>query len=213
MNTDIRIVVLGLGYVGLPLSQLFATRYPVVGFDIHQQRIKELQNGFDATLEVAQSQLQAVLIKENPFKKNTNGLFCSSNIEDIQEANIYIVTVPTPVDKNNRPDLRPLKAASETIASVLKKGDVVIYESTVYPGVTEEECVPVLEQYSGLKFNIDFFAGYSPERVNPGDKQKTIDKIKKVTSGSTPDIRSEEHTSELQSRPHLVCRLLLEKKK
>ena len=188
MNTDIRIVVLGLGYVGLPLSQLFATRYPVVGFDIHQQRIKELQNGFDATLEVAQSQLQAVLIKENPFKKNTNGLFCSSNIEDIQEANIYIVTVPTPVDKNNRPDLRPLRAASETIASVLKKGDVVIYESTVYPGVTEEECVPVLEQYSGLKFNIDFFAGYSPERVNPGDKQKTIDKIKKVTSGSTPDI-------------------------
>lgn len=188
MNTDIRIAVIGLGYVGLPLSQLFAARYPVVGFDINQHRIKELQEGFDATLEVDTSQLQAVLTSENPFHKNTKGLFCSSEIEDIKNANVYIVTVPTPVDKNNRPDLKPLKAASEIIASVLKKGDVVVYESTVYPGVTEEECIPVLEHNSGLKFNLDFFAGYSPERVNPGDKQKTIDKIKKVTSGSTPDI-------------------------
>lgn len=188
MNTDIRIAVLGLGYVGLPLSQLFATRYPVVGFDINRQRIKELQNGFDTTLEVDLSQLKTVLVTENPLNKSTVGLFCSADTEDLKNANIYIVTVPTPVDKNNRPDLRPLKAASEIIATVLKKGDVVIYESTVYPGVTEEECVPVLEKHSGLKFNLDFFAGYSPERVNPSDKQKTIDKIKKVTSGSTPDI-------------------------
>src|SRR5690554_6366097 len=151
MNTDIRIVVLGLGYVGLPLSQLYATRYSVVGIDIHQQRIKELHNGFDATLEVAQSQLQAVLLEEIPFKKNTNGLFCSSNIEDIQGATIYIVTVPTPADQIDRPDLRPLRAASETTASVLKQGDVDIYESTVYTGVMQEECVSVLEQYSGLK--------------------------------------------------------------
>lgn len=188
MNTQHKIAVIGLGYVGLPLARLFATKFPVVGFDINQKRIGELNNGNDFTLEVSDEVLQAVLVKENPFATDTNGLYCSHNLADIETANVYVVTVPTPVDKNNRPDLTPLYKSSETVGKVLKKGDIVIYESTVYPGVTEEECIPVLERVSGLKFNEDFFAGYSPERINPGDKEHTVEKILKVTSGSTPEI-------------------------
>ncbi|HBK82491.1 MAG TPA: nucleotide sugar dehydrogenase [Flavobacterium sp.] len=183
-----KIAIIGLGYVGLPLARLFATKYSVVGFDINAHRIDLLKQGIDSTLEVAQDELQKVLISQ--LSENV-GLFCSSNLEDIKNCNYYIVTVPTPVDKNNHPDLTPLYKASETVGKVLKKGDVVVYESTVYPGVTEEECVPVLEQISGLKFNIDFFAGYSPERINPGDKEHTVDKILKVTSGSTPQVAQE----------------------
>lgn len=206
-----RIAVIGLGYVGLPLARLFATKYPVVGFDINESRVAELRSGTDSTLEVADDLLQSVLLPENPFNAaghpspNTDdrtlttdhrppatdhqtGLFCSSSPQDIAYANIYIITVPTPVDKNNRPVLTPLVKASETVGKVLKKGDIVIYESTVYPGATEEECIPVLEKVSGLKFNQDFFAGYSPERINPGDKEHTVEKILKVTSGSTPEI-------------------------
>ncbi|WP_313581571.1 nucleotide sugar dehydrogenase [Chishuiella sp.] len=188
MNDQYKIAVIGLGYVGLPLARLFATKYSVIGFDINQNRIEELNSGNDSTLEVDNQNLKEVLIKNNPIENNEIGLFCSSNISDIKNANIYIVTVPTPVDKNNRPDLTPLKKASETVAKVLAKNDIVIYESTVYPGVTEEECIPVLEQKSGLIFNQDFFAGYSPERINPGDKKHTVEKILKVTSGSTPEI-------------------------
>ena len=188
MNQQLKIAIIGLGYVGLPLARLFATKYPVLGFDINQQRIDELNAGIDATLEVENDVLKSVLLDKNPFQENENGLFCSTNEEDIKDATIYIVTVPTPVDKNNRPDLTPLKKASETVGKVLSKGDIVIYESTVYPGVTEEECIPVLEKISGLKFNQDFFAGYSPERINPGDKEHTVEKILKVTSGSTPEI-------------------------
>jgi len=184
------IAIIGLGYVGLPLARLFATKYPVIGFDINQNRINELRSGTDSTLEVSDDVLQAVLVNENPTASNiaTNGLFCSFDISDIQGCNYFIVTVPTPVDKNNRPDLTPLYKASETVGKVLKKGDIVIYESTVYPGATEEECIPVLERVSGLKFNVDFFAGYSPERINPGDKEHTVEKILKVTSGSTPEM-------------------------
>lgn len=182
----IKIAVIGLGYVGLPLARLFATKYPVVGFDINQNRIDGLLSGTDSTLEVSDDVLQKVLVKD--FKSNQNGLLCSSEISTISDCNYYIVTVPTPVDKNNRPDLTPLYKASETVGKVLKKGDVVIYESTVYPGATEEECIPVLEKVSGLQFNVDFFAGYSPERINPGDKEHTVEKILKVTSGSTPEI-------------------------
>lgn len=185
------IAVIGLGYVGLPLARLFATKYPVLGFDINQKRIDELRSGKDLTLEVEDDVLQSVLVKENPFKNQVNGLFCSNILSDIEDANFYVVTVPTPVDKHNRPDLTPLYKASETVGKVLKKGDIVVYESTVYPGVTEEECIPVLEKVSGLKFNEDFFAGYSPERINPGDKQHTVEKILKVTSGSTPEIGKE----------------------
>ncbi len=181
-----KIAVIGLGYVGLPLARLFATKNKVVGFDINQTRIKELREGHDGTLEVEDEILRGVLLKTN---QNLGiGLFCSFDITDIQDCNYYIVTVPTPVDKNNRPDLTPLYKASETVGKVLKKGDIVIYESTVYPGATEEECIPVLEKTSGLKFNIDFFAGYSPERINPGDKEHTVEKILKVTSGSTFEI-------------------------
>lgn len=185
-----KIAIIGLGYVGLPLARLFATKYPVVGFDINQKRIAELRSGTDSTLEVEDDILQAVLVNDNPVASRTSatGLYCSSDLSDIQEATIYIVTVPTPVDKNNRPDLTPLYKASETVGRVLKKGDIVVYESTVYPGATEEECIPVLEKISGLKFNEDFFAGYSPERINPGDKEHTVEKILKVTSGSTPEI-------------------------
>ncbi|MDR2270646.1 MAG: nucleotide sugar dehydrogenase [Sphingobacterium sp.] len=186
-----KIAVIGLGYVGLPLARLFATKFPVLGFDINQKRIDELRSGKDLTLEVEDDILQAALVNENPFTTNTNGLYCSNQLADIEEANFYVVTVPTPVDKNNRPDLTPLYKASETVGKVLKKGDIVVYESTVYPGVTEEECIPVLERVSGLKFNEDFFAGYSPERINPGDKQHTVEKILKVTSGSTPEIGEE----------------------
>ena len=180
-----KIAVIGLGYVGLPLARLFATKYSVVGFDINHIRINELRNGHDETLEVEDETLKKVLKSNN---NEQNGLYCSSDLIDIQNCNYYIVTVPTPVDKNNRPDLTPLHRASETVGTVLKKGDLVIYESTVYPGATEEECIPVLEKFSGLKYNIDFFAGYSPERINPGDKEHTVEKILKVTSGSTPEI-------------------------
>lgn len=182
-----KITVVGLGYVGLPLARLFATKYPVVGFDINAARVQELKSGKDATLEVEDHLLQSVLLNENPAKDKT-GLFCSDQIEDIADSNIFIITVPTPVDKNNRPVLTPLYKSSETVGKVLKKGDIVIYESTVYPGVTEEECIPVLEKVSGLTFNVDFFAGYSPERINPGDKEHTVEKILKVTSGSNPEI-------------------------
>ena len=187
MNHKNKIAIVGLGYVGLPLARLFATKYPVVGFDINAARVQELQSGKDATLEVEDHLLQSVLLDKNPSDE-TIGLFCSDQIEDIADANIYIITVTTPVDKNNRPVLTPLYKSSETVGKVLKKGDIVIYESTVYPGVTEEECIPVLEKVSGLTFNVDFFAGYSPERINPGDKEHTVEKILKVTSGSTPEI-------------------------
>lgn len=185
MNTEIKIAVIGLGYVGLPLARLFATKYAVVGLDINPSRIEALKLGNDSTLEIDSSTLRAVLLDT---LSNEIGLYCTSNLADIADCNYYIVTVPTPVDKNNRPDLTPLYKSSETVGKVLKKGDIVIYESTVYPGVTEEECVPVLEKISGLEFNVDFFAGYSPERINPGDKEHTVDKILKVTSGSTPEI-------------------------
>lgn len=181
---DIKIGIIGLGYVGLPLARLFATKYSVVGFDIQQQRVNELNSGLDVTLEVDKEVLQSVLI-DAPLSKI--GLYCSTNMQDLKECNYYIVTVPTPVDKNNRPDLTALYKSSETVGKVLKKGDIVIYESTVYPGLTEEECVPVLEKVSGLQFNVDFFAGYSPERINPGDKEHTVDKILKITAGSTPE--------------------------
>lgn len=188
-----KIAVIGLGYVGLPLARLFATQYPTVGFDINHHRIAALKAGHDSTLEVEDEVLQAVLIPEHPFQDNSEasysvGLYCTDHLEDLKNANIFVVTVPTPVDKNNRPDLTPLVKASETVGQVLKKGDIVIYESTVYPGATEEECIPVLERISGLTFNEDFFAGYSPERINPGDKEHTVDKILKVTAGSTPEI-------------------------
>ena len=180
-----KIAIIGLGYVGLPLARLFATKYSVVGFDINTDRISELMSGVDSTLEVDNKTLQSVLISED---SDEIGLFCTNHLDKIKDCNYYIVTVPTPVDKNNRPILTPLIKASETVGNVLKKGDVVIYESTVYPGCTEEDCVPVLEKVSGLKFNTDFYAGYSPERINPGDKEHTVEKILKVTSGSTPEI-------------------------
>lgn len=183
--TSNNIAIIGLGYVGLPLARLFATKYAVVGFDINQARINELNNGHDSTLEVEDELLRSVLKASND---SSVGLYCSADMNAIKGSNIYIVTVPTPVDRHNRPDLTPLYKASETVGKVLKKGDIVIYESTVYPGVTEEECIPVLEKVSGLKFNVDFFAGYSPERINPGDKEHTVEKILKVTSGSTPEI-------------------------
>ena len=177
---EIRICVIGLGYVGLPLARLFSTKYPTVGFDMNQKRCDALMAGHDATLEVADDLLIDAI--------NNHGFVCTSNIDKIRDCNFYIVAVPTPVDTNNRPDLKPLWGASETVGKVISKGDVVVYESTVYPGVTEEECIPEVERVSGLKFNVDFFAGYSPERINPGDKQHTVEKIKKVTSGSTPEI-------------------------
>ena len=180
-----KIAIIGLGYVGLPLARLFATKYSVVGFDINTERISELISGVDSTLEVDNETLQSVLVNDS---SESNGLYCTNDLERIKDCNYYIITVPTPVDKNNRPILTPLIKASETVGAVLKKGDIVVYESTVYPGATEEDCVPVLEKVSGLKFNEDFYAGYSPERINPGDKEHTVDKILKVTSGSTPQI-------------------------
>lgn len=177
---NIKIAVIGLGYVGLPLARLFSTKYQTIGFDMNQSRVDALNAGHDATLEVADNLLQDA-IKNHGFK-------CTTSIEDIRECNFYVVAVPTPVDENNRPDLRPLWGASETVGKVISKGDIVVYESTVYPGVTEEECLPVVERISGLTFNKDFYAGYSPERINPGDKEHTVEKIKKVTSGSTPEI-------------------------
>ena len=182
---DIKIGIIGLGYVGLPLAHLFASQYPVVGFDINPKRIAALKQGTDVTLEVEKKALDLVLKTEN---NDENGLYFSDQIEDLKACTYYIITVPTPVDTNNQADLTPLLKASATVSSVLKKQDVVIYESTVYPGVTEEKCVPVLEQHSGLKFNTDFFVGYSPERVNPGDKTRGIETILKITSGSTPAI-------------------------
>jgi UDP-N-acetyl-D-galactosamine dehydrogenase len=178
------LTVIGLGYVGLPLAVEFAKKYPVTGFDINKERITELRSGNDHTLEISSEHLNSVLKKK---QDSLTGLWVSDQLEDIKTSNVFIVTVPTPVDKYNRPDLTPLVKASETVGKVLKKGDIVVYESTVYPGVTEEECVPILEKISGLKFNVDFFAGYSPERINPGDKEHTVTKIKKVTSGSTPE--------------------------
>lgn len=180
-----KIAVIGLGYVGLPLARLFAAKYMTVGFDINIKRIEELQKGIDSTLELEENLLKSVLVKN---LNSERGLYITNQLEEIEDCNYYIVTVPTPVDKNHRPDLTPLYKASETVGKVLSKGDVVVYESTVYPGATEEDCVPILERYSGLKFNEDFFAGYSPERINPGDKQHTVEKILKVTSGSTPEI-------------------------
>lgn len=183
-----KIALIGLGYVGLPLAVEFAARYPVVGFDIKEERVAELRDGRDSTLEVEEARLAAMLTSSNPLDTNAErGLYISSDIADLDNANIYIVTVPTPTDKHNRPVLTPLVKASETVGKVLRKGDIVIYESTVYPGATEEDCVPVLERVSGLVFNQDFFAGYSPERINPGDKEHTVTRIRKVTSGSTPE--------------------------
>lgn len=177
---DIKICVIGLGYVGLPLARLFSTKYPTIGFDMNQKRVDAINGGHDATLEVTDELLKDAIVN--------HGFRCTTSIEEILDSNFYVVAVPTPVDENNRPDLRPLWGASETVGKVISKGDIVVYESTVYPGVTEEECIPVIERASGLKFNDDFFAGYSPERINPGDKLHTVEKIKKVTSGSTPEV-------------------------
>lgn len=174
-----KICVVGLGYVGLPLAHAFSSKYQVVGFDINTKRIEELNNGFDRTEELSETQVKEAI---------SNGMKFSLDINDIKDCNVFIVTVPTPIDKNNRPDLTPLIKSSQTVGRVLKKDDIVIYESTVYPGVTEEVCVPELEKTSGMKFNVDFFCGYSPERINPGDKEHTVTKILKVTSGSTPEI-------------------------
>lgn len=176
---NIKICVIGLGYVGLPLARLFSTKYETVGFDMSQARVDALMSGHDATLEVSDELLQSAI---------ANGFKCTADIEEIRDCNFYVVAVPTPVDENNHPDLTPLYGASTTVGKVISKGDIVVYESTVYPGVTEDECLPVVEKVSGLQFNVDFFAGYSPERINPGDKLHTVDKIKKVTSGSTPEI-------------------------
>lgn len=177
---EIKICVVGLGYVGLPLARLFSTKFPTIGYDINQERVNRLMQGKDDTLEVDDFLLQEAIDKNN--------FYCTTDIEKIKDCNFYVVTVPTPVDKHNNPDLTPLRKASETIGKVISRGDIVVYESTVYPGVTEEECLPVVEKVSGLTFNKDFFAGYSPERINPGDKERTVEKIKKVTSGSTPEI-------------------------
>jgi UDP-N-acetyl-D-galactosamine dehydrogenase len=194
---EIRIAVIGLGYVGLPLARLFSTKYKTVGYDLSKARVEALMAGHDATLEVSDELLQDAIHK--------HGLLCSSNIEDIRDCNFYVVAVPTPVDKNNNPDLTPLYGASEVVGKVIAKGDTVVYESTVYPGVTEDECLPVVERVSGLKFNVDFFAGYSPERINPGDKVHTVEKIKKITSGSTPetaDLVDRVYASVLENGTH-----------
>lgn len=181
---DYKIAIIGLGYVGLPLAVAFAEKYPVIGFDINQSRVNQIMDGHDFTLEISDQLLNSVICAE----PTGMGLLCTTDLSKLNGCNVFIVTVPTPTDKRNRPDLTPLYKASETVGNALKKGDIVVYESTVYPGVTEEECIPVLERVSGLKFNVDFFAGYSPERINPGDKEHTVTKILKVTSGSTPEI-------------------------
>lgn len=180
--------IIGLGYVGLPLARLFATKYAVVGFDVNQTRIRELRQGEDTTQEVSKALLESVYLSKNTHEV---GLFYSSESKDLKDCTHFIVTVPTPVDKNNRPVLTPLIKASETVGGVMKKGAIVVYESTVYPGATEEDCVPVLEKVSGLRFNEDFFVGYSPERINPGDKKHTVDNILKITSGSTKEVGEE----------------------
>ena len=176
---ETRVAVIGLGYVGLPLARLFSTKYQTIGYDYNPARVKALMAGHDATLEVSDELLQTAI---------KNGFICTSDLDEIRECNFYVVAVPTPVDENHNPDLSPLISASEVVGKVISKGDVVVYESTVYPGVTEESCIPVVERVSGLKFNEDFFGGYSPERINPGDKQHTVEHIKKVTSGSTPEV-------------------------
>ncbi|ARN77779.1 UDP-N-acetyl-D-galactosamine dehydrogenase [Nonlabens spongiae] len=199
-----KIAIIGLGYVGLPLARLFATKYDVVGVDINQNRVEELRSGTDSTLEVEDHVLKAVLKTENNSQK---GLYCTTDINDAIDATIFIITVPTPVDKNNRPILTPLYKSSEAVGSVLKKDDIVVYESTVYPGATEDDCVPVLEKYSGLIFNRDFYVGYSPERINPGDKKHTVEKILKVTSGSTPQtgkIVDDLYKSVIEAGTHLA---------
>ncbi|KUL28707.1 nucleotide sugar dehydrogenase [Chlorobium limicola] len=182
-----KIAIIGLGYVGLPLAVEFAKLFPVTGFDIKEPRIDELRRGCDSTLETEESVLRERSLAANPFKSGSTGLYVTSDLQELTEANIYIITVPTPTDRHNRPDLTPLVKASESVGKVLKRGDIVIYESTVYPGATEEDCVPVLEQVSGLRLNRDFSVGYSPERINPGDKLHSVTRIKKVTSGSNPD--------------------------
>ena len=195
---EIKICVIGLGYVGLPLARLFSTKYETVGFDMNPARVAALMAGHDATLEVSDELLQTAI---------KNGFKCTSNIEDIRGCNFYVVAVPTPVDENNNPDLTPLYGASETVGKVISRGDVVVYESTVYPGVTEDECIPVVERVSGLKLNADFFAGYSPERINPGDKLHTVEKIRKVTSGSTPEtgrLVNEVYSSVITAGTHLA---------
>lgn len=195
---QIKICVIGLGYVGLPLARLFSTKYPTVGFDMNQARVDALMKGCDATLEVDNELLKEAI---------KNGFKCTTDIEEIRDCNFYVVAVPTPVDKNNNPDLSPLIGASTTVGKVISKGDIVVYESTVYPGVTEDDCVPVVEQISGLKMNEDFFAGYSPERINPGDKLHTVEKIKKVTSGSTPEaakIINSVYASVIQAGTHMA---------
>ena len=196
---ETKICVIGLGYVGLPLARLFATKYKTVGFDMSQKRVDALMAGHDATLEVADDLLQDAI--------QNHGFVCTTDLEKIKDCNFYVVAVPTPVDENNNPDLTPLYGASTTVGKVIGKGDVVVYESTVYPGVTEDECIPVVEKVSGLKFNVDFFAGYSPERINPGDKLHTVEKIKKVTSGSTPEIGqyvNEVYASVITAGTHLA---------
>ena len=199
MEKEIKICVIGLGYVGLPLARLFSTKYKTVGFDMNEKRCEALMAGHDATLEVSDELLQDA-IKNHGFR-------CTADIEEIRDSNFYVVAVPTPVDKDNKPDLTPLYGASTTVGKVIGKGDIVVYESTVYPGVTEDECIPVVEKVSGLKFNEDFFAGYSPERINPGDKLHTVEKIKKVTSGSTPEIGkivNEVYSSVITAGTHLA---------
>jgi UDP-N-acetyl-D-galactosamine dehydrogenase len=199
MEKDIKICVIGLGYVGLPLARLFSTKYPTVGFDMNQARVDALMNGHDATLEVADDLLQDAI--------NNHGFVCTTDLDAIRDCNFYVVAVPTPVDENNSPDLTPLYGASTTVGKVIGNGDIVVYESTVYPGVTEDECIPVVEKVSGLKLNKDFFAGYSPERINPGDKLHTVEKIKKVTSGSTPEIGkivNEVYSSVITAGTHLA---------
>jgi UDP-N-acetyl-D-galactosamine dehydrogenase len=203
-----KIAVIGLGYVGLPLAVEFAKQYPTVGFDINGLRVDELMNGHDRTLEVEDVDLKKVIASDLiSMVQNGKGLYCTTTLGDIESSNYYIVTVPTPTDRNKRPVLTPLIKASESVGKVLKKGDYVIYESTVYPGVTEDECVPVLEQVSGLKFNEDFFVGYSPERINPGDKEHTVAKILKVTSGSSPEaalVIDELYNSVITAGTHLA---------
>lgn len=181
MNLDnIKICVIGLGYVGLPMARLFSTKFPTVGYDRNMQRVEALMNGHDATMEVDDKLLRDAI--------NNHGLVCTANLDEIRDSNFYIIAVPTPVFDDGTPDLRPLQEASESVGKIISKGDIIVYESTVYPGVTEEVCIPIVEKTSGLLYNKDFFAGYSPERVNPGDKEHTVEKIKKVTSGSTPEI-------------------------
>ena len=196
---DTRICVIGLGYVGLPLARLFSTKYPTAGFDMNPRRVEALMAGHDSTLEVADDLLQDAI--------SNHGFVCTSDIERIRDCNFYVVAVPTPVDSDNNPDLTPLVGASTTVGKVIAKGDVVVYESTVYPGVTEDDCIPVVENVSGLRLNEDFYAGYSPERINPGDKQHTVEHIKKVTSGSTPEIGeyvNEVYASVITAGTHLA---------